>query len=214
MSGEAAPSRRYYWQRLVDPEGHWAKEYKEGPPGADLAALRRGLGRESGDVPAMWRYYTELRADGRRHRRLEAEHATLALFALHQQSKRNPMHHEGVGVGSALQVLRRDERSSADAVDRRFAAAATAGSFTEVVAHLRGLITQLRGIDQSLDYTRLLHDLTDWQYPERISAVRRRWGAQYFTASQKKNSDEPDLPAPRSPAEAPTSTTPTVQELI
>ena len=54
--------RRHYWQRHTDGDGAWSQR---GPaPGADLAALRRGIGQEPGTVPQMWPYYTTLSADG------------------------------------------------------------------------------------------------------------------------------------------------------
>ena len=87
-----------------------------------------------------------------------------------------------IGVGTALQALRRSEKFSPEAVDRRFSAAATATSLGEVAAHLRGLITQLRAIGQGLDYDLLVRDLVNWQNPERRVGVRRRWGGQYFIA--------------------------------
>lgn len=199
--------RPYYWQRHTAGDGRWLKEQKGGPPGDELAALRRGLGREAGEVPQMWRFYTQMRADGNLHPRLHAEHAALSLFALHQQSKAKPMQQAGVGLGTALLQLRRSGKFSPDSVDRRFAAAATASSFPEVVAHLRGLISQLHAIDQGLDYTQLVKDLTAWQTSEQVATVRRRWGAQYFTAAEKKEAGDASAPAPRTPIDASTTET-------
>ncbi|SBW22911.1 hypothetical protein FDG2_3299 [Candidatus Protofrankia californiensis] len=150
------------------------------PDGADLAALRRGIGREPGSVPAMWRYYTALDREGRLTARLRAEHVALTLYAVHQQSLPSPAHRFGTGLGAALLALRDSDRFSPDAVDRRFNAAATATSLDEAAYHLRGLVRQLRQVPQSLDYTQLLRDFVDWQHPERVGQVRRRWGAQYF----------------------------------
>lgn len=165
-------SERHFWERR-----------HEGtvPDGADLARLRRGLGRPAGGVPEMWRYYTTLQRDGRESDRLRAEHAALCLMAIHQQSQSRLMHQVGIGLGAAMLELKTSGKFSAEAVDQRFTAAATATSFTEVVAHLRGLVTQLRTISQPLDYTRLFNDLVDWQRPEEQFHVRRRWGSQYYS---------------------------------
>ncbi|HSV64872.1 MAG TPA: type I-E CRISPR-associated protein Cse2/CasB [Mycobacteriales bacterium] len=176
---DPAPHILQYWRRHTDGQGAW-KRPDDGPPGEDLAALRRGIGRQPGDVPEMWRFYTRLSEDGEPTADLYAEHAALTLFAVHQQSKARPMHRGGVGVGRAVFELRRSTAFSPETVDRRFAAAATATSLPEVVTHLRGLVTQLRGIDQVLDYTRLYLDLRGWQDPEQRSRVRRHWGSQYF----------------------------------
>ena len=180
-----AGARRYYWQRHTDGSGTWRGS--SGPPGNELAALRQGTGREPGSVAAMWPYYTTLNPAGTLTRALCAEHLALTLFAIHQQSQQQPMHRDGEGIGSAVLALRVSEKFSPEAVDRRFAAAATASSIAEVGVHLRGLITQLRSIGQPLDYTRLLTDLRAWQDSGRIAAVRRRWGSQYFSAASHGN---------------------------
>ena len=170
--------RLYVWQQRLRPS---RSGELSGIDGAVLAALRRGVGRPAGTVPEMWPHYRELTADGRATRRLHAEHLTMALFAVHQQSKPQPVHQQGVGVGTAMAALRDSGRFSAEAVDRRFASFATATSLAEAGTHLRGLITQLRDLEQGrLDYTQLFHDLVDWQDPELTGTVRRRWGSQYF----------------------------------
>lgn len=189
---------RHYWERHVDDDGKPTQV-----PGSDLAALRRGAGRDAGDVPQMWRYYTTLQQDGRRSWRLAAEHAALTLYAVHQQSKAKPMHVSGIGLGTAMRALRLNGKFSQDAVDRRFAAAATATSFDEICLHLRGLITQLRTIDQPLDYTRLYHDLVRWQRPEEIASVRRAWGSRYFATSTngERKDGGPDRPTAKGGAD-------------
>jgi len=171
---------RFYWLQHTDGEGAW-QSGGERPPGEDLAALRRGIGRRAGTVPQMWRYYAKLNAAGHVTAQLRAEHLALTLFAVHQQSQPQPVYRDGVGFGVAVRALRASGKFSEEAVDRRFAAAATATSLSEVAAHLRGLITQLRGVS-GLDYTRLFRDLLDWQDPEARAGIRRRWGSQYFVS--------------------------------
>ncbi|WP_433393426.1 type I-E CRISPR-associated protein Cse2/CasB [Micromonospora sp. KLBMP9576] len=170
--------RRHFWEREFP---------KTGPEGRDLAALRSGLNHDPGSVPAMWPYYTRLHPDGWLTPELRAEHAVLTLFAVHQQSQSRLMHQPDIGLGTALAKLRHGDKFAAGAIDRRFGAAATATSFAEVSAHLRGLVSQLRAFRpaQPLDYTRLFRDLCDWQHPDRVHTVRRRWGSQYFTHDKK-----------------------------
>jgi CRISPR system Cascade subunit CasB len=178
----SAHRRQFFWERFS--AGKVAS-------GEDLAALRRGIGREAGSVPAMWPYYTTLRPDGARTAALNAEHVALTLFAVLQQSKPTLVHRDGIGLGTALLRLRQSGRYSADAVDRRFAAAATATSLTELAVHVRGLVTQLRQLDHpELDLTRLTNDLRLWQNPEQIGRVRRHWGAQYFAPRPATSGDE------------------------
>jgi CRISPR system Cascade subunit CasB len=179
VSDTRPPHREYFWERHTAGDGAWRRA-SDTPSGGDLAALRRGIGREAGSVPEMWPFYTTLTADGRLTDRLQAEHVVLTLFAVHQQSRSQPAQRDGVGLGSAIRALRESEQFSPEAVDRRFAAAATATSLAELSVHLRGLISQLRGVRSGLDYSLLFRDLRDWQWPDRVAAVRRRWGSQYF----------------------------------
>ena len=193
-----------YWLRYVNPRGEWVRLSRTGPPGAELAALRRGLGREPGEVPAMWPFYTQANDRGELTPEYAAEHAALSLYGLHQQSQRDSMHRDGVSIGKAVAVLRRRwggrsaqvqedkvDWTRVHPIDRRFAAAATATSFSELVLHLRGLVTQLRGISQPLDYTQLYEDLLAWHSPVGATRVRRRWGMEYFTNTGSAPSDEP-----------------------
>jgi CRISPR system Cascade subunit CasB len=184
-SPSASTIRQHYWQRFTT-------EHR--PPGEELAALRRGIDREAGTVPALWPFYTTLTEDGRRTQALRAEHLALTLFAVHQQSKNVLMHRVGVGLGTAILRLKRSGAFSEDAVDRRFAAAATSTSVGELAVHLRGLVTQLRSVGQPLDYTRLARDLRDFQIPERAANVRRHWGGQYFAPPKATDTDGPDVP--------------------
>lgn len=178
-AGESEVPGRYVWQLPLRPAR------VKGVDGAVLAALRRGIGREPGTVPEMWPYYRELNDSGKSELRLNAEHLTMALFAVHQQSRTQPVHRpNGPPVGAAVGALRASGRFSEEAVDRRFSAFATATSLTEAGVHLRGLITQLREIeDGQLDYTSLFNDLVTWQEPELRGRVRRRWGRHYFAPS-------------------------------
>jgi len=185
--------RPYYWELYTEGSGTWRRR-NTSPPGQDLAALRRGMGRPPGSVPAMWQHYVHLgdgptgsaagdapESSARGWARLVAEHHALTLFGMHQQSQTRPMHHTGFGLGNAVRALADSGRFSTEAVRRRFTAAATAGGVEELAHHLRGLISQLRSVDPplALDYTRLVQDLTSWQFPDGQALVRRSWGRQY-----------------------------------
>lgn len=176
---ESHRRRPWYWEKYIDDKGRWSRK-DGGPLGEDLAALRRGLGKPAGTVPQMWRFYEAI-ANDENSPRLVAEHAALSLYGLHQQSQRTPMHCPGMGLGTALRRLSRQEDVSDAAVARRFNAAATATSVHELVAHLRGLVTRLRSHSIALDYSYLVRDLLDWSYPDGPARVRRRWGMQFHT---------------------------------
>lgn len=177
---------RYYWEEYVEQEGKW-----QPPPGEDLAAMRAGLGRQAGDIPRMWPLYRNLSEDGTVTRKLRAEHSALGLYGIHQQGQHYSVHAEGIGIATAIKLLRESGRFSADAVDARFIRAATASDLESLTFHLRGLVSQLKSIERPapFDYTVLLNDLTGWQHPSNQPRIRRIWASRYFarsTASKEK----------------------------
>ncbi|QRP46032.1 type I-E CRISPR-associated protein Cse2/CasB [Amycolatopsis sp. FDAARGOS 1241] len=154
---------------------------------ADLARLRRGLGKPAGSVPEIWSLTVgavpeELSWHGDEPSWSEqAAHAALTLYALHQQSLPTPAHVPGTELGYAVGRLRFSAQRSADAVTRRFMAVATAGSITEVLTHLRGLITLLRTERRGVDYAALADDLARLVAPgSGAAAVRLAWGRAFY----------------------------------
>ncbi|MGW0811406.1 type I-E CRISPR-associated protein Cse1/CasA [Nonomuraea sp. NPDC002799] len=177
-----------YWTRYVAADGTW-RSHQGPPPGEDLAVFRAGLGRPAGTVPALWPYYTSpiddwLARQGKVSHELTAEHAALALYGLHQQSRSDPMHRPGVPLGQALRRLHKQSESDRgfmrEAVDRRVNAAASATQVGAFLTHLRGLISQMRIVGAPLDYDLLLRDIRYWQRPDTRQLTRRRLGLDYY----------------------------------
>ncbi|MGW0876766.1 type I-E CRISPR-associated protein Cse2/CasB [Streptomyces sp. NPDC002740] len=181
------------WHCYIAADGTWRRQdgtmTAHRPPREDLAVLRRGLGRPVGTVLEMFRFYTcpvdEFAAcRGEASSEQEAEHVALALYGLHQQNQERPMHRDGVSLGRAMRALRRHYRTSDERVDFHFQQAASATSTSALQGRLRGLVSQLRDVNQPLDYDRLLVDLNDWNRPDARSRVRRRWGLEYYGWAQ------------------------------
>ncbi|MFE0422318.1 type I-E CRISPR-associated protein Cse2/CasB [Streptomyces sp. NPDC058953] len=193
-TAQPEPAARRYWTRRVDARGDWRTDPLSGAktraPGEDLAALRAGLGRPAGTVPELWPFYTSP-VDGRVTPELEAEHAALALYGLHQQSQSRPMHKPGIPMGTALRALHRTERFGKEAVDRRVAAAVQTTSVSALVYRLRGLVTQLRSVEQPVDYDQLLLDIQRWTTPGARQQVRRRWGLAYHAWGARADAGAP-----------------------
>ncbi|OUZ08648.1 type I-E CRISPR-associated protein Cse2/CasB [Aeromicrobium sp. PE09-221] len=155
---------------------------------ADLAILRRGLGKRPGDDLASWGII--LRAAGHtlnEHtesptRREWAAHTALTLFAYHQQSERSrPMHRESVSIGSACRALiKASGESSEEPIRRRFHALGTSTSIAELSHHARSIVGLLRAEDIAMDYARFTRDLISWQYPDAAANVRLRWGRDFY----------------------------------
>lgn len=196
---ETTARQARYWNRFTDGSGRWRSTDRH-PPGQDLAAMRRGAGREPGTVPAMWPFHSEIIGDDwlRGHRtswdtpaRFAAEHHCLALYGFHQQSAQYPVHVARVGLGTAVLRLRQRGNTASEGVDRRFAAAATAATLSELSHHLRRLVALLKGAHASLDYNRLLEDLSKWEMPAMQGRVRRAWGLQYYARPRDEDASEP-----------------------
>ena len=175
MSDNGPSKGRYFWERFALGDHS----------GAQLAALRRGLGVEVGMAPEMWTYYTTLEPDGRITRRLRAEHAALGLFAIHQQSESVLVHRAGIGMGTALRSLRNSGRFGDDALDARVERATRSSDLGEVTYHLRGLVRMFKDLSPplGLDYTQLMRDLIDWQDDQGLGRARRRWGLAYAAST-------------------------------
>jgi CRISPR system Cascade subunit CasB len=164
------------------------RDYLRGAPAAraDLARLRRGLGKPAGSVPEIWALTVGAVPDSLSWHGDEpswaeqAAHTALTLYALHQQSATTPAHLPGVSLGTAVGRLRFSAQRSEEAVTRRFMAAATAGSITEVQTHLRGLVTLLRTENRGLDYAALAEDLARLVAPGAAGAVRLAWGRAFY----------------------------------
>ncbi|MFD9728358.1 type I-E CRISPR-associated protein Cse2/CasB [Streptomyces sp. NPDC059072] len=186
-------TKQRIWHRYIAADGSWRRKTGSAadkrPPGEDLAALRRGLGKPAGTVLEMFPFYTCPVDDfaarrGEVSAAQEAEHMALALYGLHQQSQDRPMHRDGVGLGRAVLELRRHDRTSDAAVDARFQQTFSATSTPALQLRLRGLVTQLRDIKQPLDYNRLASDILHWNRPDSRNRVRRRWGLDYYAWNQ------------------------------
>lgn len=188
---------------------------------AALARLRRGLGREPGSDYTLDDYLAvpdELLAELDelpRHRIVAAEkvfdaeyakHAALTLYALHQQSRQEPMHVDGRGLGTAIADLARLS-SGPEGVRRRFAALGTAISYEEALYHLRSLTLMLREHRIPLDYGLLADDLRRLRRPGGRAQMQAAWGREFF---RRRPSGE-SAPAPV-PADMTTEATATTNE--
>ncbi|MEW1685456.1 type I-E CRISPR-associated protein Cse2/CasB [Streptomyces sp. NPDC093594] len=181
----ASRTRLFFWEEAAQ---DWQSSRKIGrrPEFSEyitrnLRALREGVGREAGTAPSMRSVHRVVLPDDGFDclpDRYVAEHHTLTLFGLHQHAASEPVHLPGVGLGAACLLLRRSEKLTEAAVERRLITAATAQDLHELVQHLQRLVPLLRQAGIGLDYTRLFRELTGWDGPDR-NRVLRSWGLQY-----------------------------------
>lgn len=159
--------------------------YREGAPTsrATMAQLRRlDPATDEGVLEAISIAFTDppehILGKGDSASREEiAVASALVLYSIHQQSKSQPMHVPGVGLGAAVRKLANpgDADSREKPVMRRFQSLNTATDITEILHHLRGLIQQFRANDVPLDYSQLTRDLLRLQQPQAATSVRLGW---------------------------------------
>jgi CRISPR system Cascade subunit CasB len=169
---------------------------------ADLARLRRGIGKLPGSQPELWQIIFEdmpkslHSSDDRPSFGEWAVHTALTLYALHQQGEDPATHcvsRAGISLGRAVRKLVDPGRDNETAVKRRFNAAATAGDLIELSQHLRGLVQLLRADDIDLDYPALSKDLFWFQVADRRDSVRLGWGQDFYHMTKE---EKPELQAP------------------
>jgi CRISPR system Cascade subunit CasB len=178
---------------------------------AALARLRRGAGREAGELPDLWSLIDlgPLHDPQKGERPLgesemeyaeNAVHAALTLWAFHQQSRGDGMHRRDsaerpAGLGAAVRRL-----MPADGIDeavlKRFVRAGTAPDIVSVTQRLRDIVALLRRESVPLDYGLLAGQLYAWQWPDGPARVRRAWGRSFHTVPRK----------PQKPADGNTTT--------
>ena len=173
----------------------------------ELAALRKGVSRSPGELPEIWELTRVEVPDGAGDAPTWEEiavHTAMTLYAVHQQSRTEPMFSPGVGLGSAAHDLvgRDEENPSARA---RFNALVTSATVAELRHHLRGFVSLLRARGIALDHAMLADDIFRFQQPGGAKKVRLNWARQYY--SLPAESQPADDAAPVSDADPTTAPT-------
>lgn len=169
---------------------------------AELARLRQGVGRQPGDLPALWGSFLEqipepLRGSDGPSEAEWAIYTALTLFALHQQGTsraEETMNQPGKTLGGAVRQLAEVSAPGQDwtesSVLRRFNALATADSMPEVAHYLRGMVQLLRREGIPLDYPQLAADLYQYQFVDGAARVRLQWGRELYAFAAEKTEEK------------------------
>ena len=173
----------------------------------ELAALRKGVSRSPGELPEIWELTRVEVPDGAGDAPTWEEiavHTAMTLYAVHQQSRTEPMFSPGVGLGSAAHDLvgRDEENPSARA---RFNALVTSTTVAELRHHLRSFVSLLRARGIALDHAMLADDVLRFQQPGGAKKVRLAWARQYYSLPAETPSATDADPA----SNADSTTTPT-----
>jgi CRISPR system Cascade subunit CasB len=156
---------------------------------AALANLRRGIGKQPGELPELWGVLfenipEELTATRGMTDAEWAIYTALTLFALHKQGSDGSVNVENISVGAAAAHLVKEEDDK-ERILKRLNIIATAVSKVDMAYHLRGLISLLKNDGIALDYAKLAKDLYVFCNPEWANDVKLNWGRDFYKELSK-----------------------------
>ena len=162
---------------------------------AELAILRRSLGKPPGASPEVFRVIGRFLPESTRAE--EDCFLVAALFAKHPLSW-PPASDEARGArnfGASMHKLKLKREGRSEGVERRFSALLSA-SREELGDHLRHAISLLAADEVAVDWLRLLDDLGWWHLDER--PVQRRWARAFWRFAENPE----DVQMEENPAES------------
>jgi len=195
VSGEAKQARSFVKRKIA----RMIESKTQSGVKAELAMLRRGIGKAPGSMPELWNVTLSglpeiLLSKNEEPTKGEwAVHTALTLYALHQQGKdpgRQCMQKEGENLGIAARRLVDREKSNEEAVVRRFQSVALSDNFERLSWHLRGLVQLLKSKDIQLDYPALTEDLYWFHFNDRRDGIRLRWGQDFYRSIESISEDD------------------------
>ncbi len=169
---------------------------------AQLAQLRRGAGKNPGELPELWGVFLKnmpeelMGKDGRPSYAEWAVYTALTLFALHQQGHSEPMHKEGGDYlfGRAVRKLVHNDEEEEN-IRKKLSTVARSDDVAELSYHLKTMVRLLGNDDISLDYADLAIDLYRFQFEKYADRIRLKWGQDFYRfdktgESRKEEKDE------------------------
>ncbi len=170
---------------------------------AMLANLRRGIGREPGELPQLFGILlSDIPEDfwsknGTATKEEWVCYTALTLYALHQQgynAKSQHMHtDEDVSLGKAMYRLAASYDGDPNAEQRvvqKMRMLATSADVKELSHHLRGIVQLFKANGISLNYRRMAGDLYEMQFPEGKRKVCLKWGQDFYGGRGRKEKQE------------------------
>ena len=217
----APPESRQRARRLAEDVGRLVDWRIGGPRGlqarylqnesrarGEMAALRKGASRDSGELPEIWELTSveipEYASDAPTREEI-AVHTAMTLYAVHQQSRTESMFHPGVGPGRAARRLIGPPDEENPSARARFNALVTSTTVAELHHHLRSFVSLLRARGIALDHAMLADDIFRFQQPGGAKKVRLNWAHQYY--SLPAETPPADNVAPASDADPTTAPT-------
>ena len=167
-------------QRFVNSLVRLARTRDEDPSArATLAMLRRGLGKEPGDAPEMYRFVQPRLAaveewDERRY------YLVASLFAAHQINwpESNTIDPRRANIGASFRRLIKAKPETSNSTQRRFEALLECDR-EELPSHLRHAVSLLKSGEIWIHWEQLLRDIARWDREGK--PVQRQWARAFWS---------------------------------
>lgn len=169
---------------------------------AYMAELRKGVGKEPGELPILFGTLLEdmpedfMSKDGIPTKEEWACYVAITLFAWHQQGKnlKTDCMHTGdhISVGAAFRKLKldSDDANAEERVLKKLQIIITAMDINGFSRHLRSMIKMLAQNNIRLNYALLAADIYEWQFQDSRDAVNLRWGQDFYKRSKEEKENE------------------------
>lgn len=165
----------------------------EGLKKAQLAWLRRGLGKTIDEVPELWDLILDDFTDSSdstsrfivEDAYIEAIYGALVLYGLAHQTNDTP-HKVGCSFGFAVGKLVAEDKSNRDRIGARLKSVLKAKNSFQTTTKMRPLISMLSKEGESFDFAKLADDLYWFAFPASRKKVRLDWARDYIRGIEEK----------------------------
>ncbi len=156
---------------------------------AELANLRRGLGKQPGELPELWGSFLEgipeeLMGKGKGPSAAEsAIYTTMTLYALAQQGSDSDIHsvnQENISLGRAARLYAGNDEDVRNRIERRLKSILSSETIEDMGHGIRGIIQLIKTKDIPLDFPLLAADLYTYSFPEGKEQIRLRWARDFY----------------------------------
>ena len=169
---------------------------------AYMAELRKGVGKEPGELPILFGTLLEdmpedfMSRNGIPTKEEWSCYIALTLFAWHQQGKglKTDCMHTGdqISVGTAFKKLKiaLNDANAEERILKKLQIIITSMDINGFSQHLRSMIKMLAQNNIKLNYALLAADIYEWQFQDSRDAVNLRWGQDFYKRSKEKKENE------------------------
>lgn len=178
------------------------KSLDMGKTKADLAQLRKGIGKRPGELPELWGMIFKDLPEKLMSKSVQPSYAewaiyiSLTLFAVHQQGNGEAVfsNEDDFRLGRAVRKLVHSEDDE-ERIQFRFRLVALSDDMEELSYRMKTIVRLLSAENIKLNYADLAADLYSFQFESAADAVRLKWGQDFYRNSYlnengKENNNE------------------------